>query len=61
MIATITFIYIHIQNNPNTEANIKLRRITNKAFISFLVAYLAHIDMVPTTFFLIMFVAYLIN
>jgi hypothetical protein len=61
MIATITFIYIYIQNNPKTESNIKLRRITNKAFISFLVAYLAHIDMVTTTFFLIMIVAYLIN
>ena len=56
MIATITFIYIYIQNNPKTESNIKLRRITNKAFISFLVAYLAHIDMVTTTFFLIMIV-----
>lgn len=54
----ISMVFIYTNNNKTSPQSIKLRQITQKAFMSFLIAYLAHIDMVTTTFFIIWLIVY---
>jgi hypothetical protein len=58
IVIAISMIYIYTNNNKTHHNSVKMRRVTQKAFIAFIIAYLAHIDMIPATFFIIWLITY---